>query len=137
MSQSLSLHRSTRQQGRPLAAAESLVVPGYRHVRDDQMLNRLTGNGNYTWIELTNEKQPVLVSQTLKYFERQLPGFIRVSKSVLLNPAFVVGFTREGTRTLYLLLADGSRTLVSRRRMPDIADSLRQLTNIRIPINIK
>lgn len=104
--------------------AASLSIPGYRHIRDAQALNRLTGNGNYTWIELAGVKSPVLISQTLKYFERQLPDFIRVSKSTLLNPNCVVGTMREDARTVYLRLADESLVPIPRRRLADVMDKL-------------
>lgn len=102
----------------------SLLIPGYRHVQDAQALNRLTGNGNYTWIEFAGEKRPVLISQTLKYFERQLPDFIRVSKSTLLNPNCVIGTKREDARTVYLRLADESLIPIPRRRLTEVIDKL-------------
>ena len=104
--------------------AASLSIPGYRHIRDAQALNRLTGNGNYTWIEFAGVKNPVLISQTLRYFERQLPDFIRVSKSTLLNPNCVVGTLREDARTVYLRLADESLVSIPRRRLTDVLNKL-------------
>ncbi len=116
---------------RPATPAAPLSIPGYRHIQDPQALNRLTGNGNYTWIEFAGVKSPVLISQTLKHFERQLPGFIRVSKSVLLNPNQVIGTKREGSRTLYLRLADDSLVLVSRRREIETMDKLEKSRSLR------
>lgn len=108
----------------PAQAIEPLLIPGYRRIQNNQSLIRLTGDGNYTRIELANETSPLVVSQNLKYFERQLPDFIRVSKSVLLNPSYVIGTTRQDSSTVYLRLVDGSLTLVSRRRMAEIINKL-------------
>ena len=108
-----------------------LSIPGYRHIQDIQALNCLTGNGNYTWVEFVGEKKPVLVSQTLKHFERQLPDFIRVSKSVLLNPNYVVGTMREDARTVYLRLADERLVLISRRRLAETIDKLGKGTSLK------
>lgn len=96
---------------------EPVRIPDYRHLQDAQSLTRLTGNGNYTWIELMGQQKPILVSQTLKYFEQQLPDFVRVSKSILLNPGWVVGLQQPNAKTLHLELADGSRIDVPRRRI--------------------
>lgn len=114
--------RSTRWE----TQAAPLWIPGYRHIQDAQALNRLTGNGNYTWIELATEKRPVLVSQTLTYFERQLPDFIRVSKSTLLNPNQVIGTVREDARTVSSRLADESLIPIPRRRQAEVIDKLRR-----------
>ncbi len=113
-------NRPTRQ----ATQATPLSIPGYPHIQDAQALKRLTGNGNYTWIEFSGVKSRVLTSQTLKHFERQLPDFIRVSKSVLLNPNYVIGTMRENPRALYVRLADESLVLVSRRREIEIIDKL-------------
>jgi len=95
----------------------TLRIPGYRKIQDAQLIIRLEGNGNYTIIHLKGQLKPLLVSQTLKYFEFQLPDFIRVSKSSIINPAYIKKVIQEDPKTMSLELADGVIILVSRRRV--------------------
>ena len=55
--------------GQLATQAAPLPIPRYCHLRDVQTLNRLMGNGNYTWIEFAGAKRPTLVSQTRRYLE--------------------------------------------------------------------
>ncbi len=113
---------------RPDTLVRPLSIPGYPHLRDAQALTRLTGTCNYTWIELAGHKQPILVCHTLKYFERQLPDFIRVSRSLLINPRLITGMTQQNVKTLHLQLADGSHLPVPQRRIQTIIDKLSHLS---------
>ncbi|GAB4018891.1 hypothetical protein GCM10028773_20140 [Spirosoma koreense] len=82
-----------------------------------RLIVRLEGNGNYTVVHFGDSQKPVLVSQTLKYFESRLPTFIRVSKSTLINPEKITQITRLNAKTLYIQLSDRVIILVSRRRV--------------------
>ena len=90
-------------------------IPGYRTIQDTQLIVRLEGNGNYTIVHLKDQIKSLMVSQTLKRFEPHLPDFIRVSKSSIINPAYVKKVI-QGDRMTALLLTDGVKILVSRRR---------------------
>lgn len=76
---------------------------------------RCQGENNYTRFYL-NGKRSVLVSKTLREFEELLSGdgFMRVHQSHLVNLQFVQSFVRSDGG--YLLLADGSKIAVSRKR---------------------
>lgn len=101
-----------------------LLIPGYRHIQNAQLIIRMEGNGNYTVIHLRENPKPLMVSQTLKYFETQLPDFIRVSKSSLINPNAVDRIISLNAKTMYLQLTDSVRIAVSRRRIMDIKSKL-------------
>lgn len=98
---------------------DPLLIPGYRHIRDTRFMIRLEGNGNYTVIYLSDHSRPLMVSQTLKYFELRLPCFIRASKSSLINPAYIDTVIKQDSKTMYLQLTDGVSIPVSRRRICD------------------
>lgn len=102
------------------------LIPGYRHIHNSQHIIRLEGEGNYTNVYLSQQTKPLLTSRTLKYFQKQLPGFIRISKSALVNPAYVEKMIGSGSTTVSLQLADGTRLSISRRRVTDTIGRLEQ-----------
>ena len=103
----------------PLTQTPPLLIPGYRHLQDPALIGRLAGSGNYTLIYLNDTRHPLMVSQTLKYFERHLPGFIRVSKSALVNPVCIQQVVQVDAKTMHLKLRDGLTIVVPRRRIVD------------------
>ncbi|WP_158500595.1 LytTR family DNA-binding domain-containing protein [Spirosoma radiotolerans] len=97
-----------------------VLIPGYKDPQDTQRMIRLEGNGNYTIIHFADSSKILMVAQTLRYFEEQIPNFIRVNKSALINPAHVDELIRTGPKTMLLRLDDGLELLVSRRRISDV-----------------
>lgn len=95
----------------------TLRIPGYPHPQDTQLIAWLEGSGNYTIIYLMDALKPLMASRTLKYFERHLPGFVRVSKSSVVNPAYVRRVTKVDSKTMYLELINGMTIGVPRRRI--------------------
>lgn len=100
----------------------SLRLPGYSALHTIKSIARLEGNGNYTFVHLDNSSKPLLVCQTLKWFEEQIPDFIRISKSEIINPAWVQDLVKVNTKTVYLRLRNGNFHSVSRRRAAQILD---------------
>jgi len=74
----------------------------------------LRGELNYTEFYLKDGSRMVS-SFTLKRHQERFGGFLRVSKSHLLNPDFISSIESKG-RTKEVILATGHRVLVSRRR---------------------
>lgn len=74
----------------------------------------LKGVVNYTELYLNNGKMEVTCT-TLKRYEEKLTGFLRVSKSHLVNPSQIVNIATFGGQR-YLELKSGSRVPVSRRK---------------------
>lgn len=83
-------------------------------VADVHKIIRCEATGNYTIFYL-KDKQPQLVSRTLKEFDELLGGmkFLRVHKSHLINLEFV---ERYLPRDSQVIMKDGSRVEISRRR---------------------
>jgi two-component system LytT family response regulator len=100
-------------------------IPGYPYLTNTRAITHLKGNGNYTFVHVQDTLHPLLTSQTLKYFEDRLPHFLRVSKSSLVNPAFIKEVIQQDSKTMHLGLADGTQVLVSRRRTGVLNDRLR------------
>ncbi|NIJ53625.1 LytR/AlgR family response regulator transcription factor [Dyadobacter arcticus] len=79
----------------------------------DEIL-RLEADKNYTSIHLVG-KRPFLSSRTLKHFDEMLGefNFIRTHKSHLVNPKHIKQVAHNNQ---YVLLSDGSRIEISRRK---------------------
>ena len=85
----------------------------------------LAGDGNYTHIHFS--KQPsALYATTLSAFEKELPGFVRIHKRYLINPAFVKDYRSNGRRAIELLVGQDWLP-VSRRRLDEVEAALKQL----------
>lgn len=84
---------------------------------------RLEADRNYTHIHLLNKK-PFLASKTLKHFEEMLEDFqfIRTHKSHLINPTFI---SRLSSDKEHILLNDGSRIELSRRKKDEVLQQLK------------
>ncbi|RYF50030.1 MAG: LytTR family transcriptional regulator, partial [Cytophagaceae bacterium] len=95
-------------------------------LQPSELVIRLEGDGNYTSIYSLNQTKPLFISRTLLYFQRQLPGFLRISKSTLVNPAYVVRLAKKG-KVFYVRLTDDTLVVVSRRRVAETAAALSKL----------
>ena len=86
------------------------------------------GHDNYCWLHFrTGEKK--LLAKPLSYLEAQLPEFIRVHKTVLLNPHYIKSL-REPTHYKKggeVYLDSGEVFPVSRRRWPTVAERWQSL----------
>ena len=83
---------------------------------------RLEADRSYTHIHLVN-KRPFIASKTLKHFEEMLEefSFIRTHKSHLVNPRHI---TRLSNDNEFVLLSDGSKVEVSRRKKDEVQKQL-------------
>jgi two-component system LytT family response regulator len=83
---------------------------------------RLEADKNYTYIHLVNKK-PFIASKTLKHFQEMLEdfNFIRTHKSHLVNPRHV---SRLSSNNEFMLLTDGSKVEVSRRKKEEVQKQL-------------
>jgi two-component system LytT family response regulator len=88
----------------------------------DEIL-RLEADRSYTHIHLVG-KRPFIASKTLKHFEEMLDDFqfIRTHKSHLVNPRHI---TRVSNDHEFLLLTDGSKVEVSRRKKDEVLQQLK------------
>lgn len=83
---------------------------------------RMEADRSYTHIHLINRK-PFIASKTLKHFEEMLDEFkfIRTHKSHLVNPKHI---TRISNDNEFVLLTDGSKVEVSRRKKEEVQEQL-------------
>ncbi|MFD2938392.1 LytR/AlgR family response regulator transcription factor [Spirosoma flavum] len=98
-------------------------VPGLQKPCSIDLIIWIEGDGNYVWIHFV-DRPKFLSSQTLKWFAHQLPAFLRVHKSSLINLDHLVLFNRTNGRQAKVILSNGVTLLVSRRRVLPIADQL-------------
>lgn len=102
-----------------------LKLPGLRPPVALDSIIWVEGHGNYSWVYFTQQPR-YLWATTLKRVEAQLPGFIRIHKSALINPTYVDKLTMTGPRSLCIRMSDGAKLLVARRRMEGVRHQLRQ-----------
>lgn len=107
------------------ASAERMALPtstGMEFVEIDEVV-RCEGMINYTNIHFL-ERDPLLVTRTLKEFEQMLEGssFFRVHNSHLINFRYVVRYIRSNGGQI--VMADGKTIDVSRRRRDEFLGHL-------------
>ncbi len=87
-----------------------------------QDILRLEADRSYTYIHLSGKK-PFIASKTLKHFEDMLDefDFIRTHKSHLVNPKHIVRISNDNE---FVLLTDGSKVEVSRRKKEEVLHQL-------------
>lgn len=118
----------------PVSQTLPLQIPGYRHIQDPQLLIWLKGSGNYTLIYLKGLRHPLMVAQTLKYFEHHLASFIRVSKSSLVNPGYIRKIVQGDANIIHLELVDGMTIVVPRRRTVDTLARLKATSGLMVQL---
>jgi DNA-binding LytR/AlgR family response regulator len=93
-------------------------VGGYCRLAPQQII-RLVADRNYTLIYQANGRKH-LVSTTLKVIEERLKAhdFVRISRGVIINLAFVKRVWKDGT----VQLIDGTQLYPSRRRRQSLAE---------------
>ncbi len=96
-------------------------------IRHPALLTYLIGANNYTWVQFRGGKR-VLLSKSLTYFSEQLPDFIRIHKTALINPAFVTDLLPPLRPKMAgaVRMQDGTVLPVGRRRWIDVANVLQQ-----------
>ena len=86
----------------------------------------LEGDWNYTRIYQQNQSAN-LSAYTLKWYERQLAGFVRIRKDAIVNPRHVCGLESISSRPrrLRIILSNGEQLEVTRRRQPQVRQQLK------------
>jgi len=81
---------------------------------------RCSGEGNYTWIHL-NDQKPLLICWTLKKVHARYPQFIRTHKRHLINPLYIdyheQGPDDNGHKIAFTTLTTGDHIPWSRQRI--------------------
>lgn len=105
---------------------DSIKLPGHRLPICSKAIIRLEGYGNYSWVHLSTQSRPLLIALTLKWFEDQLPAFIRVHKSEMINPNFVQKIELDGPQPVEICLFNEHKAKVSRRRFEQVLHKIIQ-----------
>ncbi|MEI7830266.1 MAG: LytTR family DNA-binding domain-containing protein [Prolixibacteraceae bacterium] len=87
----------------------------------------LEADSNYTIIHLSGLKK-IVATRTMGDFEKILdqPEFFRIHKSIIINFNFLKGYTSyQGN---FVTLIDGSSLSISRRRLNDFREAVKQFT---------
>jgi two-component system LytT family response regulator len=87
----------------------------------------LKADSNYTILHLSGLKK-IVATRTLGDFEKILdqPDFFRIHKSIIINFKYLKGYTSyQGN---FVTLIDGSSLSISRRRLNDFRDAVKQFT---------
>jgi len=100
-------------------------INGYGILDADDILF-LTGEDNYTSFHFLKQKD-MMVAKTLKEYETMLEqfGFMRIHKSTIVNLLHVKKVLKN--EDMAVLMSNGTRLEVSRRRMPELLEWAKQL----------
>lgn len=90
----------------------------------------LEGDWNYTRIYQLN-KPVSLSAYTLKRYERQLAGFVRIRKDAIVNPLYICAMLKISSRPrrLKIVLTNGEQLEVTRRRQAIVRIQLATILN--------
>ena len=111
--------------------SDKVIIPdsnGFNVIETGKII-RLEADGCYTKI-FTSEGKNSVISRTLKDFENSLPEntFFRIHKSHLINFKFIKSYSNlDGT---HVIMNDGSRIEISRRKAPDFLQRIKTLINV-------
>ncbi|MVM38064.1 LytTR family transcriptional regulator [Spirosoma sp. HMF3257] len=83
----------------------------------------LIGDVNYCSLHLLNGKK-ILSSRTLKWYNDRWPHFIRIHKGSLINPAHVHRCVLVSTISAHLIMRNGARLPIGRRRINGVMEQL-------------
>lgn len=100
----------------------SVIKPALQH---PELIAYFLGANNYSWLYFrTGEKK--LLAKSIGYLEKELPQFIRVHKTVLVNPACVKALHQPPRQKMAgeVRLTNGEVFPVSRRRWEQVSEML-------------
>lgn len=111
------------QEADPISGTIALNTQEEIRIVDIEQIIRLEAMGNYTTF-YTGDGNKILVTKTLKEFEKSLPdSFIRVHQSHLVNRGQIKAYIK--TEGGYLKMKDGSDVPVSTRKKSYVMDLLK------------
>ena len=100
-----------------------LAAAQLQHKFDPTQVLYLTGDINYCTVHLSSS-QAVLSSRTLKWYNDRWPHFIRIHKTNLINPQHIHSCIVVSSIVAYLIMQDGARLAIGRRRIKAVVDLL-------------
>ncbi|GAB3989964.1 hypothetical protein GCM10028807_16100 [Spirosoma daeguense] len=102
----------------------SVIKPAIQH---PEKIAYFSGANNYCWLHFRNGEKKLL-AKPISSLETQLPDFIRVHKTILLNPAYIKELQQPPRRKMTgkVCLDTGEIFPVSRRRWNQVVELLLQ-----------
>ena len=94
---------------------KTIVLPGYSTPVLIRSITWLKGEGSYTRVNF-QDKSYSTITQPLVWFEHHL-DFIRISRSIMVNQAYVTSFYHVSNRSGEIHLLEGPILPVSRSRI--------------------
>ena len=91
-------------------------VPGLKQSVQTGSIVLVEGDGNYARLHF-EDGQVYTAVRTLKWFEDQLTGFVRLHKHLLINPTYIAHFNQQTTKEAHVLLKNGTTYPIARRRI--------------------
>ncbi|QKZ13923.1 response regulator transcription factor [Spirosoma sp. KUDC1026] len=100
----------------------SVIKPALQH---PDLIAYFAGANNYCWLHF-RDGQKKLLAKPISYLETLLPGFVRVHKTILINPACVQSLHQPPRPKMSgeIRLTTGDVFPISRRRWPDVVGAL-------------
>lgn len=100
-----------------------LKVPAIRKPLPVESILWIEGYNNYVTIHFLNG-QRYTATRTLKWFEDQLPNFVRLRKGALVNFSHIIDVKRTRFREVEIYLRTGIKLPVARRRIKVVTEQL-------------
>ncbi|WP_375447782.1 LytTR family transcriptional regulator DNA-binding domain-containing protein [uncultured Fibrella sp.] len=99
-----------------------LIINALRH---PVLISYLSGANNYSFVHFRTGEQ-LLVSKSLRFLEKQLPDFIRIHKTLLINPVCVKKLQNQphSKTSGAVILEDDTVLSVSRRQWPILVETV-------------
>jgi two-component system LytT family response regulator len=117
---------------KPKKARGQLAIPtseGYEIIDIDKII-RCEADRNYTYIHVSDIRNPYLISKNLKELEKALGpnGFLRIHNSHLINPIYMKKILRADGGTVIMI--DNAKIRISRNKDFTIENLLTNITKI-------
>ncbi|GAB3317289.1 hypothetical protein GCM10027299_08500 [Larkinella ripae] len=103
-----------------------LQLRGYKLPLPLSDLIWLEGNSNYSLLHRNNAPK-LMTARTLVRWQKQLPGFIRISRSALVNPYHILRLHRVSTYQVEITLTNGTVLQVARRRIAEVFRTIKMI----------
>ncbi|GAA4464340.1 hypothetical protein GCM10023189_43460 [Nibrella saemangeumensis] len=113
----------------------TIYLIGYKRNVDTDTIIWIEGYGNYTKVHFLSGETS-LITQTLKWFERNLGNFIRINKSALVNPLHIDWLEQPSPNHAAICLFNGIELILSRRRIKPIVARLKTLSVVKREVTI-
>ena len=106
----------------------SVIKPTLQH---PELISYFLGANNYCWLHFRNGEKKLL-AKPISHLEQSLPSFVRIHKTVLINPAYVTSLHEppHKKKSGKVCLDTGEEFPVSRRRWPVVAEALQNHSGI-------